>query len=213
MGKFVNLTGIKFNSLTVIGKSETDANGNIKWECLCDCGNSCICYGDNLRRNHTKSCGCLKEKWAKIKLTTHGQSPSIGVSPEYRAWSNMLTRCYNPKNTHYKYYGGGGIIVCERWKNRFVNFFSDMGNRPSKDHSLDRWPNKNGNYEPSNCRWATKHQQANNKNNNVWYTANGETKTQTSWASFFGVTNSAITFHLERGKDFKQIYDYYSNND
>jgi hypothetical protein len=83
-------------------------------------------------------------------------------TPEYRAWRNMLTRCANPRASNWKYYGGRGIKVCERWQD-FLNFVLDMGRRPSSEHSIDRWPNQDGNYEPGNCRWATRDEQTRNK--------------------------------------------------
>jgi hypothetical protein len=81
--------------------------------------------------------------------------------PEYLAWRDMKQRCYNPNNGSYKYYGFRGIIVCERWLHSFNNFLEDIGYRPSPAHSLDRI-NNDGNYEPKNCRWATRKEQAHN---------------------------------------------------
>ena len=85
---------------------------------------------------------------------------------EKQIWYDMLQRCNNPNRNDYKYYGMKGIKVCERWY-EFENFISDMGLRPSNKHSIDRFPDKTGNYEPSNCRWATAKEQANNKTNSI----------------------------------------------
>jgi hypothetical protein len=95
-------------------------------------------------------------------------------SPEYNAWIHMKARCYNRKTTGFKNYGGRGIIVCERWKHSFENFFADMGKRPTNNHSLDRYPDKDGNYGPLNCRWATIVEQNNNQRSNVLIDYNGE---------------------------------------
>lgn len=98
-------------------------------------------------------------------VTQHGHLSGGKMSPEYAAWSGMRSRCTNQNKRDYPRYGGRGITVCERWS-RFENFLLDMGLRPSSDHSIDRYPDKNGNYEPSNCRWATREQQGRNKRNN-----------------------------------------------
>jgi hypothetical protein len=102
--------------------------------------------------------------WAVYKAVRRIKKEPYGleVVPEYHAWRGMMSRCYNPKSSGYKYYGGRGITVCERWKNSSNSFMEDMGPRPSPKHSVDRI-NNDGNYEPSNCRWATWKEQANNK--------------------------------------------------
>lgn len=97
----------------------------------------------------------------------------MSKTPEYRAWSNMLDRCYRVAHPQYEEYGGRGISVCSRWRNSFENFFSDIGVRPSTKHSLDRCEN-NGNYEPSNCRWATSIEQNNNTRGNHFIVFNGQ---------------------------------------
>lgn len=90
------------------------------------------------------------------------------VTPEYRAWHHIKDRCCNPNDKRYSDYGGSGIKMCKRWLNRFDLFLKDMGKRPSTKHSIDRFPNNNGNYSPNNCRWATSKQQAFNKRNTIY---------------------------------------------
>lgn len=101
---------------------------------------------------------------------------------EYDAWQHMKSRCSNPNDKAYKNYGGRGIKVCDRWM-RFLNFLADMGNAPSPEYSLDRYPKNDGNYEPGNVRWATFVQQQRNRTNNVCLTYNGKSQTLTEWAS------------------------------
>lgn len=95
-------------------------------------------------------------------------------SNEYHIWATMIQRCYNPAHNSFGRYGGAGVRVCERWSESFENFYADMGPRPSKRHSLDRWPNNNGNYEPGNVRWATRHEQATNKKSTILVNLNGK---------------------------------------
>ena len=104
----------------------------------------------------------------------------------YFAWRNMRSRCYNPKNASYKYYGGQGITVCKRWRDNYDAFYDDMGD-PPEDMSLDRINNSKG-YSPKNCRWATNKQQHNNRRDNVRITCFGKTKTITEWAEWVGVS-------------------------
>lgn len=98
---------------------------------------------------------------------THGQhSRLMGKTKEYIAWDRMKSRCYNPKNRSYRWYGAKGITVCQEWIDSFVAFFNDVGKAPTKRHSLDRYPDNKGNYIPGNVRWATPEQQQNNRTNN-----------------------------------------------
>src|SRR3990167_5943872 len=121
---------------------------------------------------------------------THG----LTKIPEYRCWSSMRGRCGDKKNA---LYGGKGIKVCERW-NDFKNFLEDMGPRLSCKHSLDRI-DSHGNYEPSNCRWATRTQQNNNRKNVNILTLNGVTKTISDWADHFKMNNGTIRSRINRG--------------
>jgi len=134
------------------------------YNCLCDCGKTTNVIKPRLLSGKTKSCGCLR-KISSVK--THG----LASHPAYSAWTGMLQRCMNTKSVSYKNYGARGISVCERWQS-VENFISDMGVPPT-GYSLERI-NNNGNYEPSNCRWATKREQALNRRMTVWVGLNGE---------------------------------------
>lgn len=120
-------------------------------------------------------------------MATHGHS-NCKENTEYSIWTNMKTRCYNTENEAYKDYGGRGIKICDRWLNDYMSFYKDMGTRPSLDYTLDRYPDKNGNYEPSNCRWATKKEQSNNRRNNIMINFNNETKNLKQWCEELGLS-------------------------
>lgn len=140
----------RFGRLTVIGEARR-SDEHRKISCVCDCGESVVVALSSLRTRLTTSCGC----WRKERATIHGMQNTA----EYRAWKKMLQRCYYRGQRGYHNYGGRGIEVCEEWKTSFQVFYAHVGKRPSAKHSLDRFPNNNGNYEPGNVRWATMSEQ------------------------------------------------------
>lgn len=166
--------------------------------CQCDCGKVSFPTVYQLIRNDypTVSCGCLqKERASKIatSLRTHG----LTNSPEYRAWRAMKSRCYNSRVKYYRHYGGRGITVCDRWLNSFEAFLEDMGSRPAPSMSLDRI-DVNGNYEPSNCRWATPKQQSNNQRKTLYCTYQGRRMTLKQLAQLLGINYSTLHCRLYR---------------
>lgn len=117
---------------------------------------------------------------------------------EYRSWCHMKTRCYNSAIEAYPNYGGRGIKVCDRWRNSFTNFLADMGPKPSPKHSLDREDN-HGNYEPGNCKWSTRAEQSNNRRNNQYITAFGQTKNIAQWSRDLDIDIRNISRRLQKG--------------
>jgi hypothetical protein len=157
--KRLELTGQVFGRLTVIGFSHIGSSGASYWHCQCECGQHRIIYCSSLTRNVSTSCGCLnKERFTHFK---HGHDCQGNRSQTFNSWRAMKERCYNPNNNRYSIYGERGIKVCEQWVNDFPQFLKDMGERP-EGLTLDRI-NVNGNYEPSNCRWADRHTQRINR--------------------------------------------------
>lgn len=165
-----------------------------KWKCLCDCENTCHPLSCNLASGGTKSCGCLRRDMEPHNKT-HGLSHK---SSEYKVWKNMIGRCHNPNCTYYYNYGGRGILVCERWRNSFTDFLSDMGPKPSPGHSIERI-DANGNYEPSNCCWATRLEQARNTRTNHFIEVNGERLTIQEWSRKTGIHQSTIVRRVQAG--------------
>lgn len=169
------------------------------WSCICTCGTERRVKTQSLREGTSTSCGCshreLTSKRFKGQTHTikHGHARNQKSSPEYKSWGSMRHRCFNKNNISYKYYGGRGITVCERW-NKFENFLKDMGRRPSK-HSLERIDNNKG-YGPENCRWATNLDQANNKRNNKYLTYKGKTRSRKEWARVLDISYSALLHRL-----------------
>jgi hypothetical protein len=152
-----NLKGRRFGRLIVLSLAET-RRGHARWLCQCDCGKEKVVAATELKRGNTQSCGCFQMERRIEMHRIHGENKR---SPEWEAWTALRKRCFNPKHKFWKDYGGRGIAVCERW-NDYANFLTDMGRRPSPKHSLDRIDNEKG-YEPGNCRWATKKEQAQNR--------------------------------------------------
>jgi len=167
-GKLIDLTGRKFGRLSVIGRHPQNAkNKSPMWECVCGCGSETIVSGTHLRGGHTQSCGCKGREALAGRSCTHKMSKSV----EHNTWSKIKARCHNPTDKCFRYYGARGISVCDRWRFSFENFFADMGLRP-RGTTIDRIDN-DGNYEPSNCRWATKTQQARNKRRSLRFEWDG----------------------------------------
>jgi hypothetical protein len=156
---FKDLTGKKFNRLTVIKRVENNKHGQARWECECDCGNKATVITGELNSGGTKSCGCYFRERAKEANTKH----DLSRTELYKSWGRMISRCTCTTNSKYKFYGGKGISVCDEWRNDFKTFYDwSMSNNYSKELSIDRI-DPIGNYEPNNCRWTNNLVQSINK--------------------------------------------------
>ena len=158
----LNLVGQRFGKLVVLERLNKDSKGRYSFRALCDCTKETVVRIDNLRRSHTKSCGCkMPHVFPRYDRTTHGMTGH----PVYNTWLGMKARCdpnSTPENNHaWKYYAGKGIRVCRQWENDFLAFYRYMGERPP-GMSIDRI-DPDGHYEPGNVRWATRKIQALNR--------------------------------------------------
>lgn len=171
-----------------------------KQVCKCSCSEDAllVVFTDCLRSGNTSSCGCFQIQQTKKAKTSHGRSCS-GV---YRILHGIYERTSNPNNPNYPNYGGRGISMCSRWREPngqgFLNFRTDMGERPSLKHTIER-KNNNGNYEPNNCRWATRTEQARNKRNSRNLEAFGKTQSVHLWAEEVGVGARTICSRIRIG--------------
>lgn len=191
--KRIDLVGRKIGHLTVIRH-----NGGKKWQCRCVCGAEFEASGGHLRRGVPQSCGCKLAEHMRVKSTRHGFAAPGRRRPEYTAWRSMRARCHDPMCKAYSYYGARGIRVCMAWRESFEVFLRDIGERPSKGHSLGRINNDRG-YEPGNVRWETIDQQARNKRSAHMIVVNGERVSVTEAAAKAGVDRHLVFNRLHRG--------------
>ena len=160
-----DLCGKRFGKFIVLHSTDKRSHANVLWLCQCDCGKTSLLDRGKLLNGNTTSCGCERRR---LMQTSHNPSLKHGFArvkhkhPIYYIWKEMRARCQNQQTKHYHRYGGRGIKVCDGWKDSFETFLVDMGDRPSSKHSIDRIDG-DGNYEPSNCRWATALEQASHR--------------------------------------------------
>jgi len=160
-------SGRTFGKLVAINRVESDTRGQACWRCLCACGTYAVVPAARLLSGGARSCGCARREMlaqGRARLR-HGHARKGRASAEYRIWTGLHTRCFNPKAQNYRHYGGRGITICARWES-FENFLADMGPRPTPLHSIER-KNNDGNYEPDNCAWATQSEQCKNRRRRV----------------------------------------------
>ena len=174
MSKLIDVTGKKFNMLTVVERLENTSDGGSVWLCRCECGTLTKVRGKNLKNGAVKSCGCLKNK---PTTQTHGMSKTS----IYKIWAGMKSRCSYEKSCSFSRYGGRGIKVCDEWKNSFESFYTwSLDNGYKKGLSIER-VNNNGDYCPENCKWVSQKEQCLNRRTNIVYKYKGESHTLTEW--------------------------------
>jgi len=202
MGKFKDWTGEQSYDLKVLFHFKYDKNKRVHyWICKCKCYNFTLVSSSELGHG-TQSCGCVRrEKFCKT-ITKHG----LSKLPEYGIWKAIKARCLNKKNIRYCIYGERGIKICDEWLNSFENFYKHVGPRPSDKHSVDRYPDKNGDYKPGNVRWATDIEQASNKRNNVYFTFNGIKNTMSEWSRIYNVNQRFISKLYCENKTQEEIF-------
>ena len=192
-----DLKGRKFGRLTVVRQASnyvySSGRQQIRWECVCECGNIAIVLASNLKSGDSKSCGCLSKEVAVTHNTTHGYRKH----PLYAVWASMKLRCLNKKNTCYKYYGGKGVSICEEWVNSAETFINwALKNGWKKGLQIDRIDN-DGNYTPVNCRFVSARQNCLNrrvlrKNNKSGYEGVTQETKNKKWRSRILVKGNAI---------------------
>lgn len=166
---------------------------------MCVCGKIKIHGTASLRSGKSQSCGCLRRSNFK-----HGYATKGAVRAEWQAWNHMIQRCTNPNDRHYKDYGARGIRVCPEWSVSFEQFLRDMGDRPSRDYSLDRIDG-NADYGPDNCRWANHKTQAQNRRSVIWIECYGQRMCVADWVRTTGINRSTILARFHKGMPAEQV--------
>lgn len=193
MIKNKDITGQRFDRLTALYKLHNTKN-KVKWLCVCDCGNFTETNIYNLNNGHTRSCGCYCKDRTGDTHRDHG----LTNSRLFHIWNSMKQRCYNSNNRKYENYGGRGIKVCDEWLNDFMTFYDwAIHNGYDENLTIDRI-NVNGNYEPTNCRWADWKTQQRNRTNTPYYTINNETKSLSEWCEICNIKYHTVYNRLHR---------------
>lgn len=200
--RLIDLSGAEFGNLIVLHRApnhETPCGQAVtSWVCKCKCGKEITVTSQNLRRGHTKSCGCLIPQH-NLK---HGDCVNHTISRLYNIWAGMKARCYNTHNPRYEYYGKRGIKVCNGWLS-FESFRRwALCNGYSDDLTIDRIDN-DGDYAPGNCRWTTQKVQSNNSRKNVTIEYNHSTHTISEWADIFGIPYKTLWYRISSGWDIE----------
>lgn len=185
MSKLINITGEKFNLLTVVKRLKNATDGSSVWLCKCECGKFTEVRGKNLKNGAVKSCGCLNKNFT---TKTHGMSNT----PIYNIWSSMKARCLYEKSCSYPRYGARGITVCDEWKNSFESFYEwALKSGYKKGLTIERIDN-DGNYCPENCTWISHKKQCSNRRTNVVFEHNNQSHTLAEWCEILNLDYKLI---------------------
>ena len=194
------LTVLEFAFTKTVSQKQNKGGRKLAyWKCRCECGRIIPICGKELRRKDkraVRSCG-------QCHRIIHGHSVGGKASPTYVSWHSIITRCTLKDDKHYRDYGGRGITICDRWLNSFELFLADMGERPTKSHTTERI-NNDGNYEPANCRWATKKEQSRNMRSNVVIEHNGRSMILADWLIELNVNTQTYYYRRRKGQTEKQ---------
>ena len=205
MSKIIDLKGQRFGCLKVLSMAGERKFGKVVWLCKCDCGNLHKVISCNLKNGSTVSCGCVN----KARVLKGNYKHGMHKSRIYNIYICMKERCFNPKATSYKDYGGRGITIFPEWlgENGFINFYKwSLANGYSDKLSIDRI-DSNGNYEPNNCRLETSKTQNNNtrKNRVIYY--GGQSHSVSEWAEIMGINRSTLNSRLNKGFPLQEVFE------
>ena len=180
------------------------------WTCKCQCGTVRDVRQYSLYAGLSTGCGCTRQDGVRKAVMKHGCNRGHSPTREYVAWIAMNDRCANRNNVAFHNYGGRGIAVCERWRGEcgFANFLADMGPKPSPQHSLDRYPNTDGNYEPGNVRWATRSEQNRNKRNSVLVNYRGQVVCVSDLAKATGRDRHVLSRRIRAGMSAEEALSF-----
>lgn len=206
MTRPADLIGKTFGRLKVIRRhSQNNHRMQAMWECVCSCNNENIVIvpTTSLRKEITRSCGCLRKENSTKLWQKHG----LSEKPEYGVWAGIKQRCYNEKEPSYPDYGGRGIAMSDDWKESFEAFYQDMGPRPTPNHTIER-NNNNLDYASGNCSWITRKEQASNRRSNIYYELGGEVKTLMQWCEELELKYHTVYARLKRGMSFEEALQF-----
>lgn len=196
-----DLSGQRFGKLLVLGFSHKRDSTRFYWKCRCDCGKEVIKRADALRSGKTISCGCISNLLRTKASTKHGKHKDR----VYNIYKGIKQRCYNKNNAAFPHYGGRGILMCDRWKDSFENFYSDMGDPPTDKHQIDRINNEDV-YSPENCHWTTADVQSKNKRNTRLITYQGKTQCLKDWSKELGINYLTLCYRIKHNFDMDSLF-------
>ena len=191
--RYVDLKGKTFGRLVVVKYFGKDKHRRAMWKCACTCGKSTVVAGVNLQKEYTKSCGCLFMELNKGITVENGEMTKL-----YGVWSKMKDRCLNHASKDYRHYGGRGISIFYGWM-KYENFHKWAHDNGYAEHLTIERIRNNGDYEPANCRWATRKEQSRNKDNNKIITFKGQAMTVIQWAEKLSIKRFTLYARFNNG--------------